>query len=153
MSEPTPHSLSRFFSALTGRPIHVSLAVDPPAPKGAQMFGLYAVVPGEGSMVVRAGVTTLALFSGALLGLPDDIAIERARATPLDEPLRDAMHEVMNIASTAIRSDARVVFRTMSRDLDALPAEAARTVQQAARRNHYRVAVDGEHTELFTVFG
>ena len=151
MPEPTPHSLTQFFSALAGKDVNFSLAPSTSAqPKAPLIFGLYSVLPDARPMVVRMSLRTLALLGGALLGLPEDTAIERAGQTPMDEPLRDAMHEVLNITSTAITSDQRVVFQKMGRDLKELPPEAGQIAATATRKNAYTVTV-GSYAEVFNV--
>lgn len=148
--QPTPVSLAQFFSALTGRGVSVALASES-APKGPQIYGLYSVLPESAPLVVRASLNTLAILAGSLLGLPDDSVLERALQPALHEPLRDAMHEVLNITSTAISRDSRVVFRSMARDLKSLAPEAARAVEQASNRSTYRISIDDSSPELLAI--
>lgn len=152
MKEPTPFALSQFFSALAGTPVNFSLAVNAPNPKEACMYGVYSVLPQNDPLVFRISLKALATLGGALLGLPEDSAIERAQVTLLDEPMRDAMHEVLNIASTAIGTDARVVFNRMFRDVASVPSEAAALVSKPTLRSSYRVTIGGVQGELATIF-
>lgn len=152
MKEPTAFSLSQFFTALAAKSVNFSLAVNAPDPKVPCMYGVYAVLPEDNALVMRIGLKSLALLGGTLLGLPTESAIERAQATPLDEAMRDAMHEVLNIASTAIGTETRVVFKKMFRDIKAIPAEAAAVMSKPSLRSSYRVAIDGAEAELATLF-
>lgn len=152
MKEPTAFALSQFFTALAGKPVSFSLAVNAPDPKVPCMYGVYSVLPGDNTLVMRISLKSLALLGGALLGLPNESAIERAQLTPLDEAMRDAMHEVLNIASTAIGSETRVVFKKMFRDLRSVPAEAAAVISKPSLRSSYRLAVGGVEGEIVTIF-
>ena len=150
MAEATALSLSRFFSDLTGRHVSFSIATSSSSVKGTQMYGLYHVAADATPLLLRLHLDTLAAMGGALLGLPEDLAIEKAKQTPLDEPLRDAMHEVLNIASTAISPDARIIFKCMAKSTGAFPSDAAELMQTACHKSAYRVAVEESSPELFT---
>ena len=152
MNEPVALHLSQFFTALAGKPVSFSFAGNAPAPQGACMYGVYTSPSEDGPVVMRIGLKALALLGASLLGLPEEGALERAAATPADEPMRDAMHEVLNIASTAIGGDTRLVFQKMFRDLTALPAEASRLLQSPGPRTSFRVAVDGVNGDTATIF-
>ena len=151
MAEPTPLSLSQFFSELTGRHVNFALAVNPPASKAKLLYGAYTVQPEGRPLLLKIAAKTLGLLGGSLLGMPEDTSIERAQETPLNDPLRDAMHEVLNIASTAIMDNNRVVFQSMARDLTSLPSKVGQLERNYTRRNAYKVTVDGAHTEVLTI--
>lgn len=151
MAEATAFSLSQFFSELTGQHVSFALATNAPPPKGDQMYGLYHVVADASPLLLRMGLGSIALMGGALMGIPADLANERVRATQVDEPLRDAMHEVLNIASTAFSPEERIVFKRMSRTMDGFPTEAKELLQKAAHKNSYRVSVNGSSVELLTI--
>ena len=152
MKELTAFSLSQFFTALAGSPVSFSLAVNAPDPKVPCMYGVYSVLPENSPLVLRIGLKSLAVLGGALLGLPTESAIERVLATPLDEPLRDAMHEVLNIASTAIGGEARVVFKRMFLDRTSVPPEATTVMSKPSLRSSFRLAVGGVEAEMVTLF-
>lgn len=151
MAEATAFSLSHFFSELTGQHVSFALATNAPPPKGDQMYGLYHVVADASPLLLRMGLSSIALMGGALMGMPADLANERVRATQVDEPLRDAMHEVLNIASTAFSPGERIVFKGMSRTVDGFPADVKELLQKAPRKSSYRVAVNGSPVELLTL--
>lgn len=116
------------------------------------MYGLYKVLPEDNPMVMRISLKALALLGGALLGLPEETAIERALSTPIDEPVRDAMHEVLNVASAAIGCESRAVFKTMFRDVATVPPEAAALMRRPSMRSSYRVGLGGVQGESVTLF-
>lgn len=151
MAEATAFSLSKFFSELTGQHVSFAIATNAPNPKGDSMYGLYHVVADASPMLVRMSLNSIALMGGALLGLPADLAIERVKAAQVDEQLRDSMHEVLNIASTAFSPDQRIVFKGMSRTVDVFPTGAKDLLQKASRKSSYRVAVNGNTAELLTL--
>ncbi|MGI4758567.1 MAG: hypothetical protein ACRYGF_17165 [Janthinobacterium lividum] len=144
--------LSQFFTALAGKPVSFSFAGNAPAPKEACMYSLYTAPPEAAPVVMRISLQALALLGASLLGLPEDTALERAAATPTDEPMRDAMHEVLNIASTAIGGDTRLVFQTMFRDKASLPGEAATLLAAPGPNTSFRIAVDGADSGMATLF-
>ena len=106
MSEPTPYGLSRCFTQLLGRKVtfvQTTFALDMHI---RQMYGIYTVLPHETAIVVKADLPLLGSFAGALVGLPDPAVREHLRAMPLEELMRDAICEVLNIACAAVISSA-----------------------------------------------
>lgn len=152
MKEPTAFSLSQFFTALAGKPVSFNLAVNAPDPKLPCMYGIYSVLPEDQTLVMRISLKSLALLGGTLLGLPAESAVERAQTTPLDEAIRDAMHEILNIASTAIGTESRVVFKKMFREVASVPKEAMGVMSKPSLRSSYRLAVDGAEAGSLTIF-
>src|SRR5580692_7152838 len=105
MSEPTPYSLSQRFSQLIGRKVtfvQTTLSVDI---KIKQLYGIYSVQPQESAIVVKADLPLLGSFAGALVGFPDNVVKEHLKVSPMEELLRDAIYEVLNIASAAISNE------------------------------------------------
>lgn len=151
MAEATAFSLSKFFSELTGQHVSFAIASNAPTPKGDYMYGLYSVISDASPMLLRMSLSSIALMGGALLGMPAELAMERVKAAEVDESLRDAMHEVLNIASTAFSPDDRIVFKGMSRSVDAFPAGVKGLLQNASRKSSYRVAVNNSTAELLTI--
>jgi len=64
--------------------------------------------------ILQLDLPLLGSLGGALLGLPSDTIKEGLMSPTGDEPLRDAMHEVLNVASTIISIDHRAIFQSMS---------------------------------------
>ena len=108
MSEPTPFLLSRCFSQLIDRKVtFVQTPLAPPDLKVKQIYGIYNLLPYEAAIIVKADLPLLGSLGGALVGLPDSAVKEHLRVTPLDELLRDAINEVLNIAAAAITKIGR----------------------------------------------
>ena len=137
MSEPTPYGLSRCFTQLLGRKVtfvQTTFALDMHI---RQMYGIYTVLPHETAIVVKADLPLLGSFAGALVGLPDPAVREHLRAMPLEELMRDAICEALNIASAAVTTEGRAVFTKL--------------VADPAYRSYFTVAVDGYQGGRFTI--
>jgi hypothetical protein len=99
VADLTPFALAKMFTQLTGRDVKFSVTSE--LPSGNQvLYGAYALKPGDGALLLKADIPLIASLGAALLGLPKETALERAKQVPLEESLRDAMHEVLNVAST-----------------------------------------------------
>jgi hypothetical protein len=152
MSEPTPYALSQHFSQLIGRKVafaQTTVAVDG---KVKQMYGIYNVLPHERAIVVKAELPLLGSMAGALVGLPDSAVKEQLTKTPIEEVLRDAIHEVLNVASTVITTDGRAVFTKMVPETGFIDGAAAEMFKKPDHRSYFNVTVDGYTGGKFTVF-
>jgi len=152
MSEPTPFALSQLFSQLIGRKVafaQTTVAVDG---KTKQMYGIYNVLPDNRAIVVKADLPLLASMAGVLVGLPDSAVKERLGVTPMEEVLRDAIHEVLNIASTVVTTEGRAVFTKMVPDVSFIDGAAATMFKKPAHRSYFNVLVDGYQGGKFTIF-
>ena len=94
MPEPTPLSLSHLFTQLIGRKVTFAPTTISPETKIKQMYGIYNVLPHETAIVVKADLPLLASLAGVMVGLPDSAVKECLAKSPLEELLRDAIHEV-----------------------------------------------------------
>ena len=151
MTEPTPYALTQLFSQLAGRDVSFSLVLNPAPSKARPIYGAYSVLPGESTLVVKTDLPMLGCLAGALLGLPDETAVERALATPMNEFVRDAIHEVLNIASTALSTNGRAVFKNMATDPAYCAGEALSVVESPDMKSNYSVSIDGQVSGLFTI--
>jgi hypothetical protein len=70
MAESLHYALARLLTQLVGRDVTLTLVMKPPPPKGRLLYGLYAILPEERALVVKAELALLARLGGALLGLP-----------------------------------------------------------------------------------
>ncbi len=152
MSEPTAHSFTQLLSQLTGRKVSFAQAKAAAASKTKQMYGLYTVLPHETVIVVKADLPLLASFAGSLVGFPDDAVKERLGADPLDEILRDAIHEVLNISATLVTNEGRAVFKRMAPDPVYFDNFDAQLLQKPDRRTEFDVSIDGYQGGKFTIF-
>ena len=151
MTEPTPFALSKLFSDLTDRQVTFARLPGCPPSKAVPLYGTYTVLPAEHTFVVKADVPALACLASALLGMPAETAIEHALETPMDEAVRDAIHEVLNIASTALSTDGRVVFKGMTTNRKELSLNAEFAVEKPIGKPTFKVTMDGEAHGLFTI--
>ena len=116
MSEPTPFALSKLLSELIGRKVTFAQTTVAPETKIKQMYGIYTVLPHETAIVVKSDLALLGSLAGVLVGLPDSSVKEHLAASPVEELLRDAIYEVLNIASAVITNEGRAVFIKMVAD-------------------------------------
>jgi hypothetical protein len=152
MAEPYAYSMAKLFSSLVGRSVTFTQIAQPPANKMKQIYGAYVIEPTVAMRVVQADLLLLATFGGLLLGLPSDTIRERAEESRLDEKLRDAIHEVLNIGSTVVHLTKRAVFKNMATDPVYLPKEAVETLRQPDSSLYFEVNVDGYEGGCFRLF-
>ena len=143
MSEPTPFALSRRFSQLIGR--KVTFVQVPPVPdtKFKQIYGVYTVLPESTLVVVKADLRLLGSIAGALVGWPDPVVKEHLAVMPMEELLRDAIYEVLNVASAAVGTEGRTVFTNMVDDPAYIDGAAGEILKKPGHRSHFNVSVDG----------
>ena len=107
------------------------------------MYGIYTLLPADSAIIVKADLALLGSVAGALVGLPDSTVKEHLKVSPVDELLRDAISEVLNIASPAVTAEGRAVFTKMVADPSYIDGEAGKVLANPFHRNYFTVAVDG----------
>ncbi len=156
MAEPTPFAMSRLFTQLVGREVRFAQltrpAVNPAASKTKQIYGVYTVLPAGGARVVQADLPLLGSFAGVLLGLPSESIQQRVAEPQLDELLRDAIHEVLNVASTVVSLENRAVFQDLYTHPVYLPEQAGQVVSSPLYRSYFQVTMDGYEGGAFSLF-
>lgn len=152
MSEPTPYALSKHLTDLIGRKVTFTQTTVSPETKIKQMYGIYTVLPHETAIVVKADLPLLGSLGGVLVGLPDAGVKEHLAATPVEELLRDAIHEVLNITSTVVTNEGRAVFVRMIADPVLIDGAAGKVLKKPDRRSYFNVVVDGYQGGKFTIF-
>lgn len=152
MSEPTPFALSKLFTELIGRKVTFTQTTAAAETKVKQMYGIYTLYPRETAIVVKSDLPLLGSLAGVLVGLPDSAVKEHLAATPVEELLRDAMHEVLNITSAVITHEGRAVFVKMVTDPILLDGEAGKVFKKPDHRSYFNVLVDGYQGGKFTIF-
>jgi hypothetical protein len=151
MAEPSPYILSKCFSQLTGRKVSFvqsTIALDA---KIKQIYGVYTLLPHESAIVVKADLPLLGSFAGALVGLPDQMVKEHLKVSPVEELLRDAISEVLNIASAAITTEGRAVFIKMVTDPTYVDGPAGKVLSKPFQRSYFTVSIDGYQGGRFTI--
>jgi hypothetical protein len=141
MSEPTAFALSQRFSQLFGRKVTFAPAPAIPETKLSQIYGIYTVLPDETPVIVKADLRLLASIAGALVGWPDPVVKEHLSARPMEELLRDAINEVLNVASAVIGTEGRVVFTDMVDNVTYIDGAAGEVLKKPGHRSHFNVSV------------
>jgi len=152
MSEPTPFALSKLFSELIGRKVTFAQTTVAAETKIKQMYGIYTVLPHETAIVVKSDLPLLGSLAGVLVGLPDSAVKEHLAKNPLEELLRDAIHEVLNITSAVITTEGRAVFVRMVADPLLIDGTAGKVFKKPDHRSYFNVLVDGYQGGKFTIF-
>ena len=152
MSEPTPYALSKLFTDLIGRKVTFTQTTAAAETKVKQMYGIYTVLPRETALVVKSDLPLLGSLAGVLVGLPDSAVKEHLAATPVEELLRDAIHEVLNITSAVVINEGRAVFVKMVTDPILIDGEAGKVYKKPDHRSYFNVVVDGYQGGKFTIF-
>jgi hypothetical protein len=143
MAEPTAFAMSKMFSQLTGRKVSFNLVTKPPVAKAKPLYGVYTIVPGDAGLVVRTEMGVIGSLGGALLGLPKESVLDLIKKTPLEEVLRDAMHEILNVAATLVCVDRRAVFKSMYNDPVFFGDAAQEVMRKPLHTTQFDVTVDG----------
>jgi hypothetical protein len=152
MPEPTPFALSRRFSQLIGRKVTFTQVAATPDTAAKQIYGIYTVLPLATPVVVKADQRLLASVAGALVGWPDPVVKEHLAVVPMEELLRDAIYEVLNVASAAIAAEGRAVFTNMETITARIDGDAAAVLRSPGHRSYFNVAVDGYVGGKFIIF-
>jgi hypothetical protein len=152
MAEPTPFALSKLFTELIGRKVTFTQTTVAAETKVKQMYGIYRLLPGETAIVVKSDLPLLGSLAGVLVGLPDAAVKDHLAVTPVEELLRDAIHEVLNITSAVISHEGRAVFVKMVTDPMFLDGEAGKVFKKPDHRSYFNVLVDGYQGGKFTIF-
>jgi hypothetical protein len=152
MAEPTPFALSRRFSQLIGRKVTFVQTGATLESKAPQIYGVYTVLPHETAVVVKADLRLLGSIAGALIGLPDPVVKDHLLVTPMEELLRDAIYEVLNVAAASISTEGRAVFTNMFTNPTYIEGAAGKALKEPFHRSYFNVSVDGYQGGKFTIF-
>jgi hypothetical protein len=152
MAELNPLDLSRLLSELVGTEVRLAPGSGVADAKAPQVFGTYTVLPDDAALVLQADLKLLSSIGGALLRLPAEAVEDHVTGAGVDEVLRDAMHEVLNIASTAVVRKGRAVFQKMLFDASELPGKAAETLESPFTRSVFEVFVQDYKGGKLTIY-
>jgi hypothetical protein len=94
----------------------------------------------------------LGSLAGVMVGLPDSAVKACLAVSPVEELLRDAIHEVLNIASTVVTNEGRAVFTRMVADTAFIDGAAEKLFKKPDRRTYFNVLVDGYQGGKFTIY-
>lgn len=152
MAEPNAVALSHLFSELIGRKVQFAPTAPSPETPLKQIFGIYRLLPHEVAIVVKADLALLGSIAGVLVGLPDATVKDRLKTMPVDELLRDAMHEALNIASTVVTTTGRAVFEKAAFDRTYVDGAAGAVLKSPGHRSYFNVSVEGYQGGKFAIF-
>ncbi len=151
MAEPKPFTIAELFTGLTGRAVNVTQVIKPPSRQASQAYGTYMIKPMDTTRIIQLDLPLLGSLGGSLLGLPAATLKERLTSPPSDEPLLDAMHEVLNVASTIVSTENRAVFQTMHLDTLEVPKELLESLKNPAFRSYFDVTITGYEGGAFSI--
>jgi hypothetical protein len=146
-----PFSVSKLLSELVGRQVSTTLVPKSADTKVKKAYGIYYGEPSKRALVVIADIPLLASFAGALLGLPDATAKERAMETPMNEGVRDAIHEVLNIFSTVLAVEERVIFQKFVLDKVYCDGAAGKVLAEPTFTTPFNLSIAGGSEGRLTV--
>jgi hypothetical protein len=86
-----------------------------------------------------------------LIGLSPEVIQERVEETTVDDSLKDALGEVMNIASRIVTLEHRGVFKGLYGDPSQMPPGARSTLRDPCYSSHYKVTIDGYEGGAFSL--
>jgi hypothetical protein len=152
MPDVTAYALSKHLSDLIGRKVSFTVTTASPETKIKQIYGIYTVLPYETMVLVKTDLPLLGSLAGVLVGLPDSAVKEHLAASSLDELMRDAMHEVLNVTSTVVSKEGRPVFQKMVSDASLVDGPAGKLLVKPDHRSYFNVAVDGYQGGKFQLF-
>lgn len=143
MESPNAYAMSKMFSQLTALQVSFTVKTKLLPTKAKPIYGVYHELPGDDTILLKADLPLLASLGGALVGLPDAAVKERIQSATLDETMRDAIHEVLNITSTLLSTPHRVIFKTMHTDAAYLNGPAQSILKSPVLVSHFEVSVPG----------
>jgi hypothetical protein len=117
-----------------------------------KIYGIYTLPPHETAIVVTADLPLLGSVAGALVGLPDSAVKEHLRVTPMEELMRDAISEVLNVAKAAITTEGRAVFTKMVTDPTYIDGAAEKVFKEPFHRSYFAVSIEGYQGGRFAIF-
>ena len=153
MISPNAQALSKTLTTLTGLPVTCARKPRFTPSRSRRVYGIYNELPSLDTIILlRADLSLLASLGGCVAGLPDSLAADRAKTTPLDETLRGGIHQVLNVLSTLLSSQDRVVFRSMCMDVAYLTGPARSVLNSQGPAPTFEVTIAGYTGGELTLF-
>lgn len=150
MPEPNMLALSRLMTGLVNTAVTFKPARAAALPAAEQVYGTYNVVPGNISLVVQADLTLLSSLAASLTGMPNAAIADHMN--PMSEVMRDAIHEILNISSTAVVSEGRAIFQSMAADRAQVEGAAGTVLRAPHHSTFFDVTIDNYRGGRFTIF-
>jgi hypothetical protein len=152
MISPNAQALSKTLTTLTGLPVSCTRKPRFTPSRSRRVYGIYNELPAHDTILLRADLSLLASLGGCVAGLPDSLAADRAKISPLDETLRGGIHDVLNFLSTLLSGPERVVFRSLCLDVAYLTGPARSVLNSQAPAQTFEVTIPGYTGGELTIF-
>ncbi|MEZ2346835.1 hypothetical protein [Terriglobus sp. RCC_193] len=134
-------ALSHLLSDLVGRKVQV-VEADFEGDTKASSVGTYAVQPEGSTIVMKIDTLLLGSLGGALAGLPEAL-VKQQVSSGIDEMLRDAMHEILNVTSSALTTEGRAVLKSMMTEKPQVDAASREAFGRSHTRVYYSATISG----------
>jgi hypothetical protein len=108
-------------------------------------------MPAGTLVIVKADVALFGSFAGSLVGLPDSDVRTRLAAKVPDEILRDAIREVLNVASAAVSLEGRTVLDAVAMSPAELGPEANALLAKPTHKLFFEVTVKDYQGGRFSI--
>ncbi len=151
MANSSPSTLSRHFTHLVGKQVSFTPAKSAPDFSVRQGYGVYTLYPSKTQTIVAADLELLGFFAGALMGLPGDEVKRHLQSSFLGEPLKDAMCEVLNVASAVIVESERAVFHTILTNPGEVHEPVRSLLENPVHTSYFTVTIEGYGGGNFSV--
>ena len=124
-------SLGKHLSELLDRPVQMQ-AVDLPIFTPNVLFACYDLEPYGETSIVKIDYGLLAAFAGTLLGFPPNLVLPMVKEQKLNDDMKDASREIMNVLAGVICDDGRPVLQGLFKRAFDYSRAAELIVQRAA---------------------
>jgi len=151
MSEPTAFGFTKVFSDLTGRSVNVSETDSRATGSDTSVFVVYRVRSNDRPIVMRMDLDLLAQIAGSIIGLPPNLAIEKARSVPMADVMLDAMHEIANVLSSEITSEPRVLLQGLCTSAAQCDSDVRDVVRKPGLASAFKVVLAGKPAGMFSI--
>jgi hypothetical protein len=135
-------ALSRLLSDLTGRKVQVVEADGETDTRMPSSIGTYTVQPEGSGIVMKIDTLLLGSLGGALAGLPEAL-VKQQVSSGIEEMLRDAMHEVLNVTSSALTTEGRAVLKSMITEKSQADIASREALKRSYTHAHYSATISG----------
>lgn len=152
MPEASSNVMGKLFTNLIGHQVTFYEQQAPIISAAKQIYCTYLIKPLDSTRVLRADQSLLTSFAGALIGLPLESIKERVADSNPNEALRDALYEVMNIASRIVSIEHRAVFKSIYPDSISLPVAARKTLRTPCYSSYFQVKIDSYEGGVLSLF-
>jgi hypothetical protein len=133
MRDPVPQTLSRHFTNLIGRRVTFVKSLAKTKTDEKKVFAVYRSFPSQSVIVLKTDLSLIGSFAGTLVGMPDSEVRTRLAAPALDDLIRDAIAEILNVATAAIATEDRATFLSMAMN-EAEIEDAAKEIMSKPHR-------------------